>query len=156
DVIEIQQDFLAAELIDQAEELLADDLDVLLVQDFLVDEIDGRNVADVLDFEAFATRRLGHALTPRFSGSRLTAPDSTSIYDSPPAGGSAKMASRARKPLERRHELVICLIIALYRRVLSRIAVRRQPVVQVFLKMANAFQDIVGPVETAPFILAQA
>ena len=52
---EVQQDLAQALLIHEAEELLADDLDVLLVQDLAVDEIDHRDVADGFDFEATTT-----------------------------------------------------------------------------------------------------
>ena len=47
--------FLQSIGIDEAEQLLADDLDVLLVQDLAIDEVDHRNVADRFDFEAATT-----------------------------------------------------------------------------------------------------
>src|SRR5205085_2565273 len=58
DVAEVEQELAAAFLVDEAEELFADHLNVLLVEDFLVDEVDHRHVADVLDFQT-TTARLG-------------------------------------------------------------------------------------------------
>src|SRR5262249_26881101 len=49
DVAEVEQDLAAADLLDQAEELLADDLDVLLVENFAIDKVHDGDVTDVLD-----------------------------------------------------------------------------------------------------------
>ena len=54
DVLEVQQHLPAAEFVDQPEQVVADHLDVLLVQDLLVDEVDEGDVPDVLDFEPAA------------------------------------------------------------------------------------------------------
>src|SRR5438034_2673912 len=51
DVAEVEQELAAAFLVDETEELFADDLNVLLVEDLLVDEVDDRDVPDVLDFQ---------------------------------------------------------------------------------------------------------
>src|SRR5262249_53939993 len=67
DVAEVEQDLAPAELVHQAEELLADDLDVLLVEDLLVGEIHDSDIADVFDFEAAPTRLGGHAQSPLVS-----------------------------------------------------------------------------------------
>jgi hypothetical protein len=58
DVAEVQEDFFSAMLVDQTEELFADKLDVLLVEDFLIGEINHGHIADVLHFQA-TTARLG-------------------------------------------------------------------------------------------------
>ncbi len=53
-----------AEFVDQAEQVVADHLDVLLVEDLLVDEVDDGDVADVFDFEPTTAGGLGrHAST---------------------------------------------------------------------------------------------
>src|SRR5207253_10267579 len=44
DIAEIEQDLPAAELVHQAEEIFADFLNVLLVEDFLVDEVDDGDI----------------------------------------------------------------------------------------------------------------
>src|SRR5438105_1693237 len=49
DVAEVQEDLLAARFIDQAKELFADQLDVLLIEDLAVGEIHDRDVPDVFD-----------------------------------------------------------------------------------------------------------
>src|ERR1051326_975932 len=51
DVAEVQEDFFAAEVFDEAEEVFADFLDVLFVEDAFVDEVDDRDFAIVLDLE---------------------------------------------------------------------------------------------------------
>ena len=74
-VAEVEQHLPAAELVDQAEQVVADHLDVLLVEDLLVDEVDDRDVADVLDLEPATAGGLGrHAITsPLFGGTRVGA-----------------------------------------------------------------------------------
>src|SRR5438309_126495 len=58
DIGEVQQDFLAAQFLDQAEQVFADLLDVLFVKDFAVDEIDDRDVLVVVfDLESAAASR---------------------------------------------------------------------------------------------------
>jgi hypothetical protein len=64
DIAEVEQNLAASELIHESEEIVADHLDVLFIQDFFIDEIDNGDVAHVLDFEASATRLLGHTATP--------------------------------------------------------------------------------------------
>jgi hypothetical protein len=63
-IAEIEQNLAAAELVHQAEEIVADHLNVLFIQDLFIDEIDNGDVAHVLDLEASATRLLGHTATP--------------------------------------------------------------------------------------------
>src|SRR5438093_124919 len=52
----------------EAEELLADDLDVLRVEDAFVGEVDDRDVADGLDFQTTATRLSRHRDVPPGAG----------------------------------------------------------------------------------------
>src|SRR5262249_30924018 len=54
------EDLATADLVNQAEKLLADDLNVLLVQNAAVNEVHHRNVANVLDLKATTARRLRH------------------------------------------------------------------------------------------------
>ena len=70
-----KQHLAAAQFVHQPEQVVADHLDVLLVEDLLVDEVDDRDVADVLDFEPAAAGGLGrHASTsPLFGGTRVEA-----------------------------------------------------------------------------------
>src|SRR5207248_11567312 len=58
DIAEIQEQLLASGIVHQAEELFADDLDVLLVENLLVREANNRHIANVFDFESPSTRRL--------------------------------------------------------------------------------------------------
>src|SRR5262249_15798376 len=51
-VAEVQEEFTAAQIVHQAEKLLANDLDVLVVEYFLVGEIDNRHLSDIFDFQA--------------------------------------------------------------------------------------------------------
>ena len=48
DVAEIEQQLATPLLVHQAEQLLADDLDILLVENLAVDEVDDGDVADLL------------------------------------------------------------------------------------------------------------
>ena len=66
DVAEVEQQFAPAQFVDEAEELFADDLDVLFIEDFLVDEIDDGDVADVFYFQSPPPRLRGHAASPSF------------------------------------------------------------------------------------------
>src|SRR5262249_23833757 len=87
DVTEIQQDLAAARVVDQTEELLADHLDILFVQNLAVDEINNRHIANVFNFEATAARLRGHTLTPSIPQTvRITWPGlkrSLSIFKRP-------------------------------------------------------------------------
>src|SRR5207247_1897253 len=58
DVAEVQKDLAAAQLVDEAEQVFADLLNVLLVEDLAVDEVDDRDVADIFHFQAAAPRCL--------------------------------------------------------------------------------------------------
>src|SRR5207253_2740582 len=62
DVGEIEQELAAAYLVHETEELLADDLDVLLVEDLPVREVDHGDITDIFHFEAPATRLGRHRL----------------------------------------------------------------------------------------------
>src|SRR5262249_20749964 len=64
DVAEVEQELAAAFLVHQAEELIADDLDVLLVQDLAVDEVDHGDIADVLNLQAATARLRRHKFKP--------------------------------------------------------------------------------------------
>jgi hypothetical protein len=59
-VAKVEHQLATAQLINQAEELFADDLNVLFVEDLFVGEIDHRDIADVFDFQATATRLRRH------------------------------------------------------------------------------------------------
>src|SRR5579864_7397849 len=56
DIAEVEQDLAPAELVDQAEEVFADLLNVLLVEDLAVDEVHDGHVAFLYDLEATAAR----------------------------------------------------------------------------------------------------
>jgi hypothetical protein len=56
DIAEIQNQFAAPELIDEAKQLFADNLDVLFIQDLLIRKVYDRDLADVLHFKSPATR----------------------------------------------------------------------------------------------------
>src|SRR5438874_7216679 len=60
DVLEVEQDLPAAELVDELEELLADHLDVLFVEDLLVHEVHDGDIADIFDFDTAAARSRTH------------------------------------------------------------------------------------------------
>src|SRR5262249_29882325 len=64
DVAEVQQQFQAAQLIDQAEKLFADHLDILLIENLFIGKVHDGNVADVFHFQPAATRLRGHVLAP--------------------------------------------------------------------------------------------
>src|SRR5439155_3677000 len=64
DVLEVEQDLPAAELVDELEELLADHLDVLFVEDLLVHEVHDGDVTNVFDFQPAAARLRTHGLVP--------------------------------------------------------------------------------------------
>ena len=55
DVVEIEQQLAAADFVHQAEKLLADDLDILLVKDLAIDKVDHGDIADVFNFEPTPT-----------------------------------------------------------------------------------------------------
>src|SRR5207244_7862672 len=65
DVLEVEQDLPAAELVDELEQLLADDLNVLFVEDLLVHEVHDGDIADIFDFQPAAARLRSHGLHPR-------------------------------------------------------------------------------------------
>src|SRR5262249_22512555 len=65
DVAEVEQQLAAAQLVHKAEKLFADDLDVLLVENLLVDEVDDGDITDVLDFQASSPRLCGHGSNPK-------------------------------------------------------------------------------------------
>jgi len=52
DVAKVEQELTPPNLVDQAEQLLADDLNILFVQDLAIDEINHGDIADVFDFQA--------------------------------------------------------------------------------------------------------
>jgi len=52
DVAEVQQYFLPPQLIDKAEEILADFLYILLIKNFAVNEIDHGDIAVIFDFQS--------------------------------------------------------------------------------------------------------
>jgi hypothetical protein len=52
DIGEIQENFFSAQFIHEAEQIFADFLDVLFVQDFFVDEINNGNFAVIFDFQS--------------------------------------------------------------------------------------------------------
>src|SRR5262249_32836848 len=70
-VAEIKEKLLAPRFVHQTEKLLADNLNVLLVQDFSVCKTDHSHIADVFHFQTAAFRRLrrhkGSPLDPRVS-----------------------------------------------------------------------------------------
>src|SRR5262249_5683264 len=72
DVAEVQKQLATSVLVDQAEELLADDLNVLLIQDFSVDEVDDGDIANVLNLQAATARLRRH----RFKSSQQEKPAS--------------------------------------------------------------------------------
>ena len=55
-VAEVQEQLSQTLVIHQAEQLIADYLDVLLVQDFAVHEVNDGNIADMLDLKTAAAR----------------------------------------------------------------------------------------------------
>src|SRR5207245_124180 len=61
-VAEIQQDLAPPQLVDQAEKLFANDLNILFVKDFLIGKVYDGHVADVFDLEAASTRLCGHTV----------------------------------------------------------------------------------------------
>jgi hypothetical protein len=63
-IAEVQEQLAAVLLFDETEELFADDLNVLLVQNLAIDEVDDRYVPDVLDFQAATARLRRHAQVP--------------------------------------------------------------------------------------------
>src|SRR5262249_28374528 len=64
DVAEVQEDLLLALVVDEVEKLFADDLNVLLVEDLLVDEFDHGNVADFFQFKPPAAGLRVHQESP--------------------------------------------------------------------------------------------
>src|SRR5207244_7820497 len=55
-VVEIQQQLLGALVVDEIEKLFANDLNVLLVEDLLVDEIHHGHIADLFQLQTAAAR----------------------------------------------------------------------------------------------------
>jgi hypothetical protein len=64
DVAEVQEQLAALHFVNQAEELFPDDLNVLLVQDFLVHEINDGHIANVFHFQTAPSRLSGHEPSP--------------------------------------------------------------------------------------------
>src|SRR5262249_42324165 len=65
DVAEVEEDLASAQLVDEPEQVVADHLDVLLVQDLLVHKVDDRDVSRVLDLQAAAAGLLTHTASLR-------------------------------------------------------------------------------------------
>src|SRR5205823_2319838 len=62
DVAKVQQDLAPAELIDEAEQVFTDLLDILLIQNFAINELNNGHIAAFFHFEATTTGlRRGHA-----------------------------------------------------------------------------------------------
>ena len=59
----IRKKLAQAIMIHQAEQLIANDLDVLFVEDLAIDEVDHGHIANVFYLQATATGLCGHGLT---------------------------------------------------------------------------------------------
>src|SRR5262245_25441653 len=64
DVPEVQQDLPTAEFVNQSEQVVADHLDVLFVENLLIDEVDDRDIPDVFDFKPATAGLLGRHDAP--------------------------------------------------------------------------------------------
>src|SRR5262245_49923810 len=99
--MEVQEDFSPAYLVDQAEKLLADDLDILLVENFAIHEIDHGHVADVLHLQAAPTRLRRHNPLLESSGTARAAQVGELVAQPRPRFGSNFFMLGSRPRLSR-------------------------------------------------------
>ena len=70
DVAEVEEQLPPAQLVHEAEQVVADHGDVLLVQDFLVHELHDGDVADVFDGDPLTAGGFGHDRSSRDAARR--------------------------------------------------------------------------------------